>query len=87
MSRLVQCRAVRAVVLLLAFGVGSIAGVPTMSLPPRPGIVRSGPGGPDGDGPGGGGGGPSGPTPPRTGPGGQARTVADPADGVLAGTH
>lgn len=35
MRRVVEATAVRAVVLLLAFGVGGVAGAPSMAMPPR----------------------------------------------------
>ena len=73
MRRLVESRAVRAVVLLLAFGVGGVAGAPSMGLPPRAGVSISGADDdPDGDDPSGGGG-PFGPVPPRPAPGGRER--------------
>lgn len=74
MRRLVERRGVRAVVLLLALGVGGVAGAPAMALPPRSGIsISGGEDDVDGDDPGGGGGGggggPLGPNPPLTGAG------------------
>jgi hypothetical protein len=67
--RLVECRAVRAVVLLLALGVGGVAGAPTMALPPRAGVSISGDDdADDDDNSGGGGGGPFAPNSPRDGP-------------------
>ena len=87
MRRLVECRAVRAVVLLLAFGVGGVAGAPTMALPPRAGVTISGADDDDGDDPGGGGGGPFGPTPPRPGSGGRDVLEPERSDGMLVGTR
>lgn len=64
----VEHRAVRAIVLVLALGVGGVAGAPTMALPPRTGVTMSGDDDIDGDDPGGGGGGPAPPEPPPAGP-------------------
>ena len=83
MRRLVERRAVRAMVLLLAFGVGGVAGAPAMALPPRPGLsIPGGPNDPDGDGPGDGGE-PVGPPPPQTGNGSRDRRVDEIAHPVL----
>ena len=87
MRRLVEFRAVRAVVLVLALGVGGVAGAPTMALPPRTGLsISGGPDDTDGDDPGdGGGGGPRGSRPPRTGPGGR-EMIVDRNEQVLVGS-
>jgi hypothetical protein len=80
--RLVECRAVRAVVLLLAFGVGGVAGAPAMALPPRPGwSISGGPNDPDDDDPDDGG--PIGPPSPQPGTGSRDRTVDESAHPVL----
>jgi hypothetical protein len=82
--RLVERRAIRAVVLLLALGVGGVAGAPTMALPPRAGVsISDGDDDEDHDDPGGGG------DPGATPPGGHpdrrvaALAAADDPDGVL----
>jgi hypothetical protein len=41
-QHLVERRAVRAIVLVLALGIGGVAGAPTMALPPRGGVSISG---------------------------------------------
>jgi hypothetical protein len=79
---LVEHRAVRAVVLVLALGVGGVAGAPTMALPPRAGVTISGDDDTDGDDPGGGGGGPTGPMPPPAGP---RERIADRHERMLVG--
>jgi hypothetical protein len=88
--RLVEFRAVRAVVLVLALGVGGVAGAPTMALPPRTGLsISGGPDDADGDNPGGGGGGGGGPRepkPPKSGPG-RREVVLDRKTRELVGSH
>ena len=61
---LVERRAVRAVVLVLALGVGGVAGAPTMELPPRTGVTMYSDD-LDGEVRDGGGGGPDGSEPPE----------------------
>lgn len=70
---LVESRVVRAVVLLMAMGMGGFAGAPTVELPPRAGFSAPGRDG-DGDGGGGGGGGGDGDDAPRP-PAGPAASV------------
>lgn len=88
MRSVVQCRSVRAVVLLLALGVGGVAGAPVMGLPPRSEVSIAG-GDDDSDGDSGGGDGDDRPFGPDPMPAASTSDdlVPDCSDRVLARAH